>query len=309
MPQEYFSDKEKGTRPRIIENISPTIWDGIQGLIYKLQNNESFGYAFPRYCRDGPDSCGCDKALFEATLKCEIPEMVLPIGQNPPPDLVILDLIEFCHKYTAKPQRGDFHKTILPGFDALYFATSLGHEGLGHYHYKYDVELGQEEFRDAINLIFSRNGIVYELERSGKIIRLTHEGLREKLHQTNFNTGDHHLDSLLDAARIKILDRHPEIRKEALEKLWDAWERLKTIESMDKKTGIQLLLKKVSSEPNFLELLNKESGDITNIGNKFTIRHHETNKTPITSDDQVEYLFSRLFDLIYLLLKTTNRIQ
>lgn len=308
MSQEYFSDRENGTRPRTIDKISQTVWNGIQGIVYRKQNDGSFGHAFPRYCKDGPESCGCDMDLFEAALKSEIPEIVLPLGETPPPDLVILDLIEFCYKYTAKPRQGDFHKTPELVKMAIYpIFRNYGFEG--HFHYTYDIVIGQDEFRSSINLIFSRNGIIYELNEDGRIIRLVHEGLREKLQRAIFDTGDKDLDALLEAARTKIWDPTPIVRKEALEKLWDAWERLKTLESMDKKTGIQLLLKKVSSEPQFQNLLDKEGATITDIGNNFMIRHHEATQTPITSDDHVEYLFSRLFDLVYLLLKATNRIH
>jgi len=309
MSQDYFSDRQNGTRPRTNDKVSQPVWDGIQGVIYKLQNDGSFGHSFPLYC--GSYSCGCDNDLFEAALKSEIPDIVLPLGKTKPPDLVILDLIEFCYKYTSKRQNGNFHKTISDDVDITRYSEmgSIRAEKVGHYHYGYDVEAGQEEFRYAINLIFLRNGIVYELNEYGKIIWLSHEGLREKLQQTIFATGDKHLDALLEAARIKILDPHPAIRKEALEKLWDAWERLKTLEAPDKKLGIQLLLRRVSPESHFKDLLNKEGGEITEIGNSFMIRHHETTKTPITSDDHVEYLFSRLFDLVYLLLKATQRIR
>lgn len=55
-------------------------------------------------------------------------------------------------------------------------------------------------------------------------------GLQEALASTIFTTGDQDLDRLLETAREKFLNRAFEIRKEGLEKLWDAWERLKTIE-------------------------------------------------------------------------------
>ncbi len=45
-----------------------------------------------------------------------------------------------------------------------------------------------------------------------------------------FKTGDPVLDELLRVAQSKFLSNNPNLRKEAMEKLWDAWERLKTLE-------------------------------------------------------------------------------
>ena len=49
-------------------------------------------------------------------------------------------------------------------------------------------------------------------------------GLQEALASTVFNTGDQVLDRLLETAREKFLNRSLDVRKEGLEKLWDAWD-------------------------------------------------------------------------------------
>ena len=90
--------------------------------------------------------------------------------------------------------------------------------------------------------------------------------------------------------------------------MWDAWERLKTIEpGKDKKAQATALLARGSKEPNFLARLDKEAMELTEIGNKFMIRHTETDKTPITESAHVDYLFHRMFSLIRLLLKASGR--
>jgi hypothetical protein len=90
--------------------------------------------------------------------------------------------------------------------------------------------------------------------------------------------------------------------------LWDGWERLKTIEQgKDKKAQVTALLAKSSKEPKFLERLDKEAAELTEIGNKFMIRHTETDKTPIEESVHVDYLFHRMFSLIRMLLKASGR--
>ena len=51
------------------------------------------------------------------------------------------------------------------------------------------------------------------------------------------------------------------------------------------------------------EYLGKEATTLTEIGNKFQIRHFEADKQPITDLAHVDYLFFRMFALIDLFVK------
>lgn len=94
---------------------------------------------------------------------------------------------------------------------------------------------------------------------------------------------------MLEAARHKFLQRDLAVRREALEKLWDAWERLKTVEpAKDKKASVKALLDRVSTEAAFRERLENEAAQLTEIGNKFMIRHTETDKIPVVDSAQVD---------------------
>src|SRR5437660_1092892 len=83
---------------------------------------------------------------------------------------------------------------------------------------------------------------------------------------------DNDQDKMLEAARGKFLNPDMNIRKEALEVLWDAFERIKTVEpGKDKKTQITAILAKASHEPTFLKVLDDEGNALTWIGNNFMI--------------------------------------
>lgn len=315
MIEEYFSDREGELKPRVKEELPLNVWKGIIAIFSRMMGDGSFGKAFPQLCFHGP-ICGYDKSLFLDTLKAEIPDIVWPLtADKKPPLFTMLDFIEFCYKYAAKPQIIEYHSLEQHNFiNSLSTLSGFSHlfrdePEPGHYHFSYNIEDGQEEFREAINRIFARNGIIYEVTEAGSIIRLAPVGLREQLQQTIFYTRDSDLDTLLNSARMKFLDPDIDIRKESLEKLWDDWERLKTIEAPNKKTSMGILLEKTSVEVYFREIINDEATSLTEIGNKFRIRHSETTKIPIESSDHVDYLFSRLFSLIYLLLKATNRVK
>lgn len=316
MAREYFSDRENGPKTRTIEEISQTVWMGVVALVSRMMKDASFGYSFPRLCHTGP-ICGYDNDLFNSTLKAEIPEISWPLSlKKRPKTLIILDFIEFCHKYTAKPTAYEYHpldhhNRVTAFRNPLWQWNQIfGDEPeSGHSHFIYDVEAGKREFRESINLIFARNGIVFELTDKGTVIRLAPEILRELLQYAKFRTGDDELDTLLNTARSKFLTPRIDARKESLEKLWDAWERLKTVEPGDKKTSVSVLLEKSSTEPGFRKRIDDEALELTDIGNKFRIRHSEVGKIQIESSNHVDYLFHRLFALIYLILKSTDRIK
>jgi len=203
--------------------------------------------------------------------------------------LIILDLVEFCHRHVSKPTQGTFHS---------YFK---------HHHLSFDRDAGQADFRARLNRLFARNGLAYELVADGKVIRLAPVVLREDLQSALFQTGDGTLDAMLESARTKFLNPNSQVRREALEKLWDAWERIKTIEpGKDKSEQATAILDKAASEVNFRALLEREARELTKVGNDFLIRHSETNKTQIQPDTHVDYLFHRLFSLIWLLIKTRS---
>jgi hypothetical protein len=296
MSNTYFSDRERGPSPRINEEIPSRAWAAIVITIQNLIRVEAFATAFVYDCPDGRGIAGTDLRALFLMIQADIPELNWPsdtrslseyiLSTEPPSTLAILDLIEFCHQNVAKPIQEDFH---------TFFA---------HYHLAFDREEGQRDFRQNIERIFARNGLAYELQENGQIIRLAPPILQESLSASIFKTGDAHLDSLLEAARTKYLNPNPSTRQESLEKLWDAWERLKTIaDPSDKRRSITILLDRAATESNFRERLESEARELTNIGNSFMIRHTETDKIPISSNDQVDYFFHRLFALIHLLLQ------
>lgn len=123
-----------------------------------------------------------------------------------------------------------------------------------------------------------------------------------------FQTGDLVLDELLRVAQSKFLSSDPNLRKEALEKIWDGWERLKTLEGgKDKKDSVRILLDKTARDPAFRRTLEAEAQELSAIGNSYMIRHAEVGKTELASSEQVEYFFHRMFSLIRLILRTTGR--
>jgi hypothetical protein len=168
------------------------------------------------------------------------------------------------------------------------------HSYWSHSHFTYDQQQGQAKFETDVNRIFERHGLAFELA-DGEVRRLVPVPLHQELARSTAHTGDGPLDQMLAVATEKYLHRDPAIRRESIEKLWDARERLKTIEAgKDKKASTANILDKAATEPAFREVLEKEALQLTDIGNKFMIRHSEVGKVPITEPKQIDYLFQRM---------------
>jgi hypothetical protein len=152
---EYFSDQERSPKPRKNETISPTAWGGIVSHIQMEILNGAFGYKFPSLCPESRGTVGTDEQAFSLALLAEIPNLSGPLETSikvqgglssdrkpyAPDTLTILDLVQFCHKYIAKPVKQNFH------------------EFFEHFHLTFDERAGKEEFRSTVNIIFARNGV------------------------------------------------------------------------------------------------------------------------------------------------------
>ena len=88
--------------------------------------------------------------------------------------------------------------------------------------------------------------------------------------------------------------------RDAAEKIWDALERLKTYYTgMDKKTSVSKIVSDMAGgQAEYIDLFNAEFKALTDIGNNFRIRHHETSKIDITDVRHYDYFFNRCLSLI-----------
>jgi hypothetical protein len=89
------------------------------------------------------------------------------------------------------------------------------------------------------------------------------------------------------------------VRAEGLEKLWDAFERIKTILDQAKRKAAEALVEAATdgATPMETEMLPSEMKALTDIGNDFRIRHHETGASELTTASSDE-LFVRMYALL-----------
>lgn len=295
----YFSESEEGKRPRESDEIGEGAWGGIKALVNARIDDGSFGAAYPASCPDGDGLIGTSTDALWRAMRAEVPNLQsvdLPPwyhGETMPRTLDVLDMIQFCWRCIGLPTQSGYH----PFYK--------------HYHLRFDVDAGRNKFQEDINRIFRRNGLAYELKEDGSVTRLVPPVLHEMLASAQFHTRDSDLNRMLEAARSKFLDPDEEVRREALEKLWDAWERLKTLGTgTDKRAQITALLDAVvgSSSPLLRQALEREAMELTSIGNGMQIRHSEKGKERVATAEHIDYLFHRLFSLIQVILRSNRGI-
>lgn len=167
----------------------------------------------------------------------------------------------------------------------------------------FDQDGGRAEFHEDVNLILARNGLAYELTPYGTIRRVLPAIIGEALARTYFHTGDSILNAMLEESRLKFSDPDPLIRREALERLFDSWERIKSMAHADKASSVTFILDRCASGTEFRAMLEAEARELSRIGNSHLLRHHELRQEPVIDVQQVDYLFHRLFSMVELVIR------
>lgn len=110
-----------------------------------------------------------------------------------------------------------------------------------------------------------------------------------------------------DIEFCKLVEQSFQLYKEAkismaTEKIWDAFERIKTYyQQCDKKTSADRLLDVISKgNADYRAMLYEEFLTLTKLGNRFRIRHHETDKKDICCNEHHDYLFYRCLSVLKL---------
>ncbi|AJI56429.1 hypothetical protein LA02_1621 [Francisella philomiragia] len=121
------------------------------------------------------------------------------------------------------------------------------------------------------------------------------------------NINDKYCENLLKAAKEKF-DKQQ--RKDAINDLWDIFERFKTyFDNSNKKKSTALLISKISVFTNINNQdLEEEFLHLTSFGNKYNIRHHEHNKI-ILDDNAYDFIFYKMLNFLNLIIEVLRNID
>lgn len=274
---------------------------------YKLLLNcceryyDNLAWKYTNYCHLCHECKSLDYKLLNTALRYDIPTLFRSEGKIVAPKCIynmfdepeyeqydqyaLIDLIEFiavgCKDFTYEENTPCNHYNMLFNESEKTFIR----------------------FQKEINNIFEMVGLLYRLNDNHEIERIVEYTLISKdIEDSISQIKENETRKLLQEGITLYKTPYPSASRDAAEKIWDAFERLKTYyTSLDKKQSSQKIVNDISNgKQEFIELFNYEFKSLTEIGNKFRIRHHETDKIDITDNRHFDYFFNRCLSMIAL---------
>lgn len=281
----FFSERESGVWPPLRDEVGETQWGGVVALIRSRLAAHSFALSFPTNCDDpGRGIIATNEQAFWLALTAAVPDAPSSFSaREVPATPSAMDVLEFAFRHIADATEADYH------------------EFYRHRHLDFNEISGQVGFIREINRIFRRSGLAFAMDSTGRVRRVPSPVVRERIARRLPSTGRPSLDDRLERAIERYGSPDPSERAEALEKLWDAWEELKTLRGA-KPEGIKTLIAAVANDPTYADVLDQDARSLTTLGNTFQIRHSEVGQIDLEASTQVDYFFGRLFNMIWLLL-------
>ena len=336
-----YSDRTEGPKPRDIEALPKETKQALLELVQRKIIGNWFAKNFPIECEDGNGIVGTDRSSLQDALNAIIPNLTYPLASKADSKLPeLVDHAEIADADAAKTPKADgmfeFYPSKANGaqpivvadsavFDLLeYSARRIAlpsqrrfHKFFNHYELDFNGNSRKEAqaiFKEEVNELLSRGRVIYEfvsVDDTLQIQRIGTPEVRRLMADLQPNSGDKELDDLIIEARERYLSHKEDERRIGLEKLWDAFERLKTIEPLpdgksDKKASVKQLLSHIADE-SLRKVIGDDMGALTTVGNQFRIRHHETDKHVVPVDGY-DYLFARMSNVIITLLRASNRL-
>lgn len=290
MSSPLYRERQAGPAPRVHDVLPEKTKIGLAALLHNSLNGNWLANAFPQQCPDGRGVSGTIAGQAISMMEAMVPDLEWPPTEGDD-DGVFFDLVEYFAARVETPTPGRLH------------------DFYGHKELEFDRATGLQQFCAEVNALLAAGRTVYEITDQGKIERVGTPEIHAVLTDLRPKTGDAHLDTLIIDARQLYLSPSDTDRQIGLEKMWDALERLKTIEAgKDKKDQIQALLQHIGSVP-LRDEIDSEMKALSKIGNGFQIRHHETSKHPVPDSKARDYLFARIGGLIIFLLKVSDRLD
>ncbi len=336
-----YSDRTECPKPRDIETLPKETKRALLGLVKGKITDDWFAKNFPIECEDGNGIAGTDRDRLQDALNAIIPNLTYPLASKADSKLPeLVDHAEIADADAAKTPEASGTFEFYPGkangsqpiavadsdiFDLLeYTARKIAlpsqrrfHEFFSHYELEFygnSREKAQETFQGEVNELLCRGRVIYEcvsVDDTLQIQRMGTPEVRRLMADLQPNSEDKELDNLITEARKRYLSHKEDERRIGLEKLWDAFERLKTIETLpdgksNKKASAEQLLSRITDEP-LREVVEDDMEALTDVGNEFRIRHHETDKHVVPVEGY-DYLFARMSNVIITLLRASNRL-
>lgn len=315
-----FSERNLGHQIRTNENLSFTFWKKLTQILDKMHKSNYFSISYPLiypiyYDMDSNDYLGhissgqiyaCDDNRLSEDLNFYIDNDIswpLQIKKKErdwmPSKNQIFDIIEFLYSKINSIESNTYHSEA-------YYEEGISITVLKP---KQNDNSAREKFAKEINTLLSAGKMIYVFDENlGEIHSIiSHETRQLIVSALDFKTFylDSEYSQFLKSACELISNPSFEKRYDALDKLWDAFDRLKCYfdpkNQNEKKTSCKKILDLFPNNPLFCIDLDKEMKILTDLGNQVRIRHKETYQETLTDSIQVNYLFNRCLAMIVLI--------
>ena len=267
-----------------------------------------FGHLSEKY----PDICpicqkcrGLNKELLDTALRYEIPNLFRKNGciETPKVKLNFFSDVPEMEKYDQYSLLDLIELVAKNCKDyELFYDDDCGHS----YLYFLDSNTSFTKFQKEINNIFDMVGLSYILNNSMQIERIVQNSpLTEEIVKNISEIREDGTRKLLQEAIDLHKRPHLNARRDSVEKIWDAFERIKSYyTNLNKHQSADKIINDISNKQSaFVDLFNTEFKSLTDIGNKFRIRHHEINRIDINDVRYYDYFFNRCLALIALVIQ------
>ncbi|UNL92779.1 hypothetical protein CPY53_04050 [Paenibacillus polymyxa] len=295
--RKLFTDREFPEERGLSEKVTKEAYNGITlALESRIPN---FAFKFSYDCADTSTPYATNVNALKDSIRAIIPKLEYPLNPldydreiEEQDKYNLFDLIEYLYPLVQDIKQDEYHS---------YYR---------HYHLVLlQTTKEKDSLRGEINLIFRRNNLNFYLDLDGEVKRRLPRAFDELVSGVGtVNIKDDDLSSLIKTALNLITKPSEYERKLALEKLWDAFERVKTIKATkqgEKRESAKELTKLMAnSTPGFEEIINDEFMLLSKLGNNYQIRHFETYITKIPDLALIDYLFFRALSLINLAVVT-----
>ena len=267
----------------------------------------NLAWKYPEECSDGAGCCGFDEKRFTDEIYFEIPELFFDSnGSIESPDIVkgmfgedevldeynqfaLLDLIEFFAANVRDVEKVGYHSFF------------------NHYHYITHETTGiRKSFIEDINECFKKTSLLYQMNSDGQIERLSeYDVVTEGTIKRALSVNDTGTRDLLQEAIALHRQYGKNKARDSVEKLWDAFERMKSYygDKSKKESAEEIVSDMSEGSEIYKKLFNEEFKYLTNIGNDFRIRHHERNRIEIDNDNYYDYFFNRCLSLMVIAIR------
>ena len=298
-----YTQRTFGSKPRINDEITLPLWKGIVAFLEKMEQKNFFAESYPEGCMDNQTdiwSTDTNKLSDELEIYTELTWPLKTAKKSDsyfedsqpyiPTKYEIFDTLELLFQKISTPSNGFYHTFCR------------------HHHLIFTNDnIAKTEFSTQINDLFNAKGMIYEFNpTNGHVETVVGEETKQLI--SNALAGkmmDAQYKGMLETACIQITNFRIDIAYQGLEKLWDAYERLKCYfdpkNQKEKSISASRIVALFGDNLLFQTEVNEEICKLTELGNALRILLSETYQLALTNHKQIHYLFRRCLALIVLI--------